>query len=206
MNQEQPIRVVVKQKGGPGCFKIGLGVGCVAPAAFCVGLVVIAVIVMALVQAGEKSATEEAVKRNNGFGSFEKPISVQQWAVFEKGTVRATRLIRQADQMVEEFNTFNPNPPAGADYALVWFELQCNVERCDPDLLDLRLMDSQEKAWGEPWVLVLDSDFDKAALRGATTAGWQGFQFPVGETVRTIKIEWGSETLHVEPPAAQTAP
>jgi hypothetical protein len=99
---------------------------------------------------------------------------------------------------------FNPDPPEGADYVLVWFELECHAKKCNPGLLDLRLMDTQEKAWKEPWVLVLDPDFETDAVRGATTSGWQGFQFPINETIQTIKIEWGNETLHVQPPAVET--
>ncbi len=205
MSQAEPQKIEVKQKGGPGCLKIGLGVGCIAPAAFCAGLIIIAVIIAALVQAGKKSVTEEAIKRNGGLGSSEKPIAAQDWAEFKEGRVRATRLIRNADQMIEGFNSFNPDPPVGADYVLVWFELECHADKCNPGLLDLRLMDSQKKAWGEPWVLVLDPDFETDALRGATTSGWQGFQFPINETIQTIKIEWTNETLYIQPPPAEAA-
>ena len=198
-------RKAAKQKnGGPGCFKISLGVGCIAPAAFCSGLIVIAVIIAFLVQAGKESATEDAIKRNNDFGSFEKPIVAMEWAQFEKGNVRATRIIRPADEMIESFNMFNDESPTGADYVLVWFELECQSDKCNPRLLDLRLMDAQEKAWGEPWVLVLENDLDsEEALRDASISGWQGFEFPTGEKIQTIKIEWGSETLHVVPPDAE---
>ena len=203
-----PVQVNVtppaEKKGrGPGCFKIGLGVGCVAPAAFCGAVIVVIIIVAALIQANKESATEDAIKRNGGLGSFEKPIAVEGWAVFDKGKVRAMRLVRPATDMVEEFNMFNPDPPLGADYVLVWFDLECQIDKCNPGALSLHLTDGQKKDWGEPWLLVLDSDFETDAVRGATTSGWQGFQFPTGEPIQTIKIEWGAETLQVQPPTAE---
>jgi len=201
MSHEQP-QVVVKQKGGPGCLKLSLSFGCGGPLFFCAGIVGIVIVLAVLVQAGKESATEKAIERNNGYGSFEKPISEQRWADFENGNVRVTRIIRPADAMIEDFNQFNDDAPAGAEYVLAWFELKCEADECRPRALDLRLMDKNEKAWGEPWILVLDDDFDSnKALRGATIAGWQGFAFPKNEEVQTIKIEWNNETLHIKPPA-----
>jgi hypothetical protein len=190
------------EKKGPGCLKIGLGVGCVAPIAFCIGVIVIIMIVVALVQQGKKTATEDAIKHNNDRGAFETPID--GWADFEKGNIRATSLIRPADDMIEFFNQFNDESPTGADYVLVWFEMECESDKCNPGLLDLRLMDAEEKEWGEPWLLLLEDDFDsEEALRGNTIGGWQGFEFPTGETIQTIKVEWSAETLHLAVPQAE---
>lgn len=191
-----------KKGGGPGCLKIGLGVGCVAPVVFIIGVIVVIVVIVALVQQGQQSATEEAIDRNGGYGTVEKPIPVGTWAKFERGQIRATRLVRPADAMVEKFNSFNDEAPSGAEYVLVWFELKCGEEKCTPSIdLDLRLEDENGKAWKEPWVLVLDDDFDnQEALEGASIEGWQGFEFPVDEAIVAIKVKWGNETLYLAAP------
>ncbi len=192
-----------KERRGPGCLGIGLSIGCVAPAAFCVGLIIIAAVVAAVIQSNKENATEKAVERNGGLGTFEAPIPAGTWADFKNGDVRATRIVRPANTMVEEFNQFNADAPQGADYVLVWFELTCQIDMCHPSTLDIRLMDAAGGDWGEPWVLVLDDDFDhNDAVRNGTIQGWQAFEFPTGEPISTIKIEWGSETLHLAPPTA----
>jgi hypothetical protein len=190
--------------GGPGVLKIGLGVGCVGPLALCIGLIVIVVIVAALIQAGEEAATEEAVERNNGRGTLDEPIAAGNWMDFEDGDVRVTRIVRPANEEVEEMNFLNDDPTSGTEYVLVWFEMKCGEDKCNPPIdTDLHLMDSDGTAWKEPLFIALDDDLDhEEAIRGGTMAGWQAFEFPTREPIRTIRVKWGSETLHVEPPAA----
>lgn len=191
-----------KESRGPGCLKIGLGVGCIAPIVFCIGVVIIIAIIVTLVQQGEKAATEEAIERNGGFGSFEKPIAAQEWADFETVDLRAMRIERPADAMVEEFNPFNDDSPEGADYVLVWFELRCEQDKCStPISLDLQLMEDEDTKWGESLFTVVDNDLDAdEALDGSMISGWQLFEFPTGKEIKTIRAKWGSETLHLTVP------
>ena len=194
-----------REKSGPGCLKLGFSVGCIAPALFCVGLIVLVVVIVALVQQGEEKATKDAVDRNEGRGTLEEPIATGEWMIFEEGKVRATRLVRPANSVVEEMNMFNDDPPQGTEYVLVWFEIACEKDECHPSIdTDLHLIDTEDEDWEEPLFLVLEDDLDDArAIKGAQIAGWQAFEFPEQRAIQTIRVKWGSEILHTIPPTAQ---
>lgn len=190
-----------KKSGGAGCLKLSLAGGCGVPAAFCLGLIVIAIIIAVLVQQGKKASTKEAIQRNNDLGTFTDPIPSGRAALFKDGTLKVVDVLRPANQRVKSDNMFNDDPAAGAEYVLVKFEIVCKASRCNPGLMSFHLMDANEKEWGEPLLLVLSDDFDsQEAITGGTAQGWQGFQFPIGEPIKTVKVEWSNETLQLALP------
>lgn len=193
-----------KRSGGPGCLKIGLGVGCVAPIAALVGVVVIVAIVVSMISAGEEASTKDAVSANDGRGTLDNPISPRQPMVFDAGEVRATRLVRPADAMIEDFNMYNDAPAAGTEYALVWYEVECGEEECDAALdLSFALVDSDGKEWGEELFLVLSNDLDdEEAIRGGVMSGWQVFEIAKGKSIEALKVKFGTATLYAAPPSA----
>lgn len=199
-------QIVVKQKG-PGCLKYALSFGCGVPMAFCGGLILVALVIAYLVNQGEEAATKDAIERNNGRGIIEQPIASGEWAKFEDGQLRSTRLIRPADEMIEDFNTFNDESPEGADYVLVWFEVKCEADRCQPSVdLKLRLVDDAGKEWSEPLFIVLREDLDsQEAVRNGSMAGWQVFEFPSGEDIQSIWMKWDTETLYQIPPTPESS-
>lgn len=191
-----------RERRGPSCLGIGLGVGCVAPAAFCIGVTIIAVIIFALVQEGEKAATDEAIEANDGRGSLEEPITAGEWMKFDDGQVRATRMIRPADDMVEDFNMFNDESAEGAEFALVWYEVKCEKESCTAFNINFHLVDVDGKQWDEESFMVLDEDLDgQEAIEGGMMSGWQVFEIAQDKAVQALKIKFGAATLYVEPPA-----
>lgn len=193
-----------KERSGPGCLSIGLGIGCVAPIAFVIGVIAIIVIVLALVAQGQETATEEAVAANNDRGTLDKPIAAGDWMTFDDGKVRATRLVRPADAQIEEMNRFNDAPSEGAEYVLVWFELTCLQPECSASWnISLWLVDTDGKEWNEATFMVLDDDFDgQNAVEGGTIAGWQVFEIAKGKPIKALKVQFESVPLYVEPPAA----
>ncbi|MBN1201453.1 MAG: hypothetical protein JXJ20_06320 [Anaerolineae bacterium] len=202
----QTHHVVLEQKG-PGCLKwlFGgiFGLGCGVPIAFCGGIILLIIIVAALIQQGEKAATNEAIDRNDGRGTLEEPIRAGEWAIFEDGEVQSTRMIQPADDVIKEFNRYNSDSSEGAEYVLIWFKIKCNKDRCYPPLdLDLHLVDSDGTKWKEPLFITLDDDLDrKDGVKGSTLEGWQAFEFPTSETIEGISIKWGGETLYQEVPS-----
>lgn len=190
-----------------GCFRI-LGLSCGVPFLGCLGIIaaVIAVVVVLalLASAGQEAATDEAVAANAGRGLVNNPLPAGEWMAFKGGRVRAARMIRPANAEVERMNMFNDEAPAGADYVLIWFEVECLQAKCNPTVdLSLHLIDDAGKAWGEPFLLVLTENLDSAeALRGRTIAGWQGFEYPEDEPITAVRARWGAETLHTEAPTA----
>ncbi len=186
---------ILKIFAGLGLFGMA-AVGCLV-IVLCGGCIAIAL----LAGAGEEAATKDAIASNGGFGSEDKPIPLQTWAKFDDGDVRATQINENADQAVQRMNTFNSTPPAGSRYILVYFEVNCKKKTCNESELDLRLMDDKGEAWGEPFSTVLDPDLG-SAVEGAIMEGWQAFFFPSDREIKTIKVEWLSETLYLTPPIA----
>ncbi len=164
-------------------------------------LLICVVIVMAF--ANRDEASDKAVKRSGGKGTLDNPIPVNEWAVYKDGKVRATRIIRPATQQIKDWNQFNDDPPVGADYVLVWFEVECQKEKCNPAIdLDIYLMQSKDKKWKEPWFVVMEDDLDSAeALKGSTMQGWQVFEFPSGQSIQAIQVRFGGETLYLAMPS-----
>lgn len=189
-----------RRSSGPGCLKISLGIGCIAPAAFCCGLIVIALIIAVVIRAGREQATQEAIERNGGRGAFESPIAASAWMAFKDGQVRATRVIRPAAVSADPFRFGNAAPAAGAEYAVVWFELSCTADKCDPGSIKLRLTGTDGTEWDEKARALVDNFDSNDAVKGGTTSGWQCFEVPTGTALRTIRVEWGAETLHVGVP------
>lgn len=184
-----------------------LGLSCGVPFLGCLGIiaaVIVVVIALALMAgAGQNAATDQAIVANAGRGLVDNPIPAGDWLTFKGGRVRATRMIRPANAEVERMNMFNDDAPVGADYILIWFELECQQAKCNPAAdLSLHLIDPTGKAWGEPFFLVLTENLDGAeALRGRTIAGWQGFEYPEDEPIGAVRVRWGAETLHTGAPA-----
>lgn len=189
-----------------GFFRI-LGLSCGVPFLGCLGLiaagVVVVIVIAVLASAGQEAATDEAVAQNEGKGAIDNPISAGDWMAFKGGRVRAVRMMRPADDEVERMNMFNDEAAVGADYVLIWFEVECQQAKCNPNVdLDIRLIDETGKAWPEPFMLVLTDNLDSAeALTGSKIEGWQGFEFPSGKPIEAIRVEWGAATLHSEAPA-----
>lgn len=192
---------------GFGCFRI-LGLSCGVPFLGCLGMIaaviVVIVVIAVLASAGQEAATDEAVAANAGHGLVNNPIPASEWMAFKGGRVRAARMIRPANAEVERMNMFNDDAPVGADYVLIWFEVECQQANCNPAVdLSLHLIDRTGKAWGEPLFLALKDDLDgEEALRGRAIAGWQGFEYPEDEPITAVRVRWGAETLHVEAPAS----
>lgn len=198
-------RIVVQQKG-PGCLRL-LGLSLTLPVVGCIGLAICAVVlcggVLVLIGAGEKAATEQAVQRNGGLGTLDEPIPARTWARFKDGNVLAVRTVRPANAMIEGFSAFNRPAAAGADYVLVWFQFQCQKDKCIPWVdTDLYLVAPDGKSWDEIAFLDLDDHLDtKEALKGAVIEGWQAFEFPSGSAVRAVRVKWGAETLYLQLPS-----
>lgn len=192
---------------GSGCFRI-LGLSCGVPFLGCLGMIaaviVVIVVVAVLASAGQEAATDDAVAANAGRGLVNDPIPTGAWMTFKGGRVRAARMIRPANAEVERMNMFNDDAPVGADYVLVWFEVECQQAKCNPAVdLSLHLIDDAGKGWGEPLFLALEDDLDGAeALRGSSIAGWQGFEYPEDEPITAVRVRWGAETLHTAAPTA----
>ena len=201
----QPINITVKEKRkAPGCLGISLGVGCGAPLFFCIGLIVIVILIAAVLQSQKEDATKKAVDVNVGQGTLENPIDAGARVQFTNAAVTVERMVRPATAMVEGFNAYNEDPAVGAEYVLLWVNLICQKDHCQPQLdFKIRLVDTAGKEWGEPFVVILDSNLDgQEALRGATLSGWQAFEYPIGEPIQVIWMNWGDETLYVRPPVA----
>ena len=98
---------------------------------------------------------------------------------------------------------FNSDPAVGAEYVLVWFQVDCAKQKCSPMTdLDLRLIDSTQQIWGEKWFQVLDPDLDQMeGLEGSVLEGWQVFEFPVGRSIVAIRVRWPQwgDSLYVNP-------
>lgn len=126
------------------------------------------------------------------YGSANYPAPAGSWLKFDSGQVRPVRHIRPADSTVANFNMFNSNPSIGAEYVLVWFEVYCEQQTCDPGAdLDIRLIDSTGQLWGEMLFEVLEPDLDMmSGLRGSTLAGWQLFEVPIGRSISRIQVKW----------------
>ncbi len=125
-------------------------------------------------------------------GTMNNPYPSGSWLQFEGGQVRTSQIVRPANSMVESFNMFNSPPAAGAEYVLVWFEVRCQQERCEPMAdLDIRLIDSNGQVWGESLFEVLEPDLDMMeGIRGSTLAGWQLFEVPIGKGLSLFQIKW----------------
>lgn len=126
------------------------------------------------------------------YGTANLPLPAGSWLKFDSGQVRATRYIRPANSVVADFNMFNSDPSVGADYVLVWFEVYCEQQTCDPGAdLDIRLIDSTGQLWGEMLFEVLEPDLDMmSGLQGSTLAGWQLFEVPIGRNISRIQVKW----------------
>lgn len=206
----QPIsqQVVVQKEKGGGCIKTAFGVfagmGAIGiVVAFCLVLVVcgIPTLILYSINANEEQATEDAIDRNAGFGSEEKPIPADRPMLFKNGEVRVTRINTDATRTVEQMNSFNSEPAAGSTFVLVYFEITCDKQNCYEMEFDFRLIDGKSDPWGESTFTVINDDLSGGAVRGGTLAGWQVFEFPQNLPLEAIKIEWDSETLYVLPPS-----
>lgn len=175
--------------------------GCIRNLAIISGILILAVIVLSALNNGQ----EEALKSNDGRGTLDNPISAGEWMQFDDGQVRVTRMIRPADAMVEGFNMFNDEPAAGAEYALVWFEIKCEQERCNATWnTNLRLVDEDGKQWKEPTLIVLDNDLDgQEAIEGGLMSGWQAFEVAKDKKVQAVYVEFEGVTLYTTPPAIE---
>lgn len=160
--------------------------------------------VIALVNEGEKAATKDAIDNNGGFGSEDKPITVETWAKFKDGEIRATQLNPDALDQVMEMNFLNDDPAAGSRYVLIYFEVACNKDTCNQYELDLRLVDDTGELWDEADFVVTDPPLDDA-VKGGTMAGWQVFELSRARSLKVIRLKWGSETLFILPPEAVPA-
>lgn len=191
-----------RERGGPGCLKIGLGVGCVAPVLFLIGVIVIVVVIASLVQAGQKKATEDAVSANAGRGTLDNPVEAGQWMIFDSGKVRVTKLVRPADATIKDMNMFNDEPAAGTEYTLVWYEVACGKDKCNARWdLDLALVDVDQKTWEEEPFIVLDSDLDgQDAIEGGIMSGWQAFQVAKDKDIQALKVKFDLVTLYAAVP------
>lgn len=163
----------------------------VVVAAMCVGLVF-------LIQAGEEAATNEAVDElNEGRGTQDEPIAAGTFMKFEEGQVRAVRMQRPASISVG-----GDDPPAGAEWVAVWFEVTCEKQECHERELDLQLVDTEENEWSEPLIVFVD-DFLDEAVEGATMEGWQVFEVSQTAELELLKVKWGSVTLYQEIPPTE---
>jgi SH3-like domain-containing protein len=137
-------------------------------------------------------------------GSQRSPYPANTWLDFPNGQVRATRIERPANATVDQFSIINDAPPVGAEYVLIWFEVKCEASLCEAFKdLDIRLIDSNGQAWPESWWLVLNPDLDSMeAVQGYMMEGWQVFEFPIGESIQSIQVQWPkrSASQYVEPP------
>lgn len=194
-----------RERRGPGCLGIGLGIGCVAPAAFCVGLIVIIAIIAAVIQSQQEKEEQDALAANEGRGTLEEPVPVGQWIKFDDGEVRVGRVVRPANAMVANFNMFNDDPAAGAEYVLVWFDVLCEQQDCHLFWdVSFDLVGSDGKTWDEASA-VLEPDLDSQdAIEGATVGGWQAFEVPVGATISAVRVDFESVALYAELPASET--
>jgi hypothetical protein len=188
-----PVVVVQQQKGGS-CLKRSV-IGCGA----LIALMIVCGIIYAIAQS---QATKEAVARNNGRGTLDKPIAATDWMEFENGDVRVTRIMRPASAEVERMNMFNDEPAEGAEFVLVWLEVKCNQSRCTPSVdLSLHLAAPDKHEWSEPLFIVLEDNLDAGeALRDSTVGGWQVFEYPTGQDIQALKVNWGAETLYTALP------
>lgn len=102
-------------------------------------------------------------------------------------TIVVGEVIRPADEMIKEANSFNSDPEAGDEYILVSVELRCNKgsdEECSYYSIEFNLVGSTGVT-REPEIFIagLDGMLESGELfGGARTDGWLVFQIGVDET------------------------
>ncbi|MCD4685779.1 MAG: hypothetical protein K8S97_07570 [Anaerolineae bacterium] len=190
------------ERRGPSCLGIGLGIGCVAPALFCGGVLVILLIIAVLINAGQDKAQKDALEANNGRGTLDEPIAAGTWMQFDDGEVRATQLIRPADATIEGFHSGNRDAADGAEYVLVWFDVRCNQAKCNEILhTGFRLVDTDGKEWDEEIIFVLSENLNgQEAIEGGMMAGWQVFEIAQGNAIQAVKVTFEGVSLYCDPP------
>jgi hypothetical protein len=156
-----------------------------------------------LIAWGADEATREAVEQNAGRGRQNNPIAAGEWIKFREGNVRATQIVRPATDFVnEQMGAVDVQPAVGADFLVIWFELECKKDFCDENELDIQLIDNQDSKWPEAVLPLFVSGFDDA-VEGSTTAGWQVFEFPKNREIELIEVKWGAAKLYVRPPTPE---
>jgi len=209
-----PQQIVYQVVATPEKKRRSRGCGCLNAVASLILLAVLIAVVIALTTNNEDGEPAGPVDKISGtqralvtptvqVGTLRNPYPAGTQVQFARGTILIDRMVRPATVMVEDFNQFNEDPAVGAEYVLLWVNLTCGEDRCQPQLdFKIRLVDTNGKEWGEPMLIILEPNLDgQEALRGAALAGWQAFEYPIGEPIQAIWMRWGNQTFYVQPPA-----
>lgn len=144
-----------------------------------------------LLQGVNAADTNKAIDElNDGRGSLDKPIAAGAWMVYDDGQVRATQLVRGATSRVEQMNAANPDPAAGAEYVLVWFEVLCQKDRCTRDELQFDLRDADGTEYDAVIFIDLDPYLKRDAVKGGTMTGWMAFEVPPNADLTVVSAKW----------------
>lgn len=199
--QTAPPQVVYVEKKSGGCLSVfkNLSYASCGIIVLCVAAIVVILVLLGL---AENTATNEAIERNSDYGSADRPIPPLTWGKFKDGDVRITAINLNADEEIRSMSLLNdPDTATGNRYVLVWIEVTCRKQKCNEIELDFDLIDTTNDDWDEKVLLIRNPDLEDA-VRGATMAGWQAFEFPIDAQIKTIKVKWDLETLHFAPPSS----
>lgn len=142
--------------------------------------------------AGDAKTNKTIDELNNGKGSIEEPIAAGAWMVYDDGQVRATQLVRGATSRVEQMNAANPDPAAGAEYVLVWFDVLCQKDRCTRDELQFDLRDADGTEYDAVIFIDLDPYLKRDAVKGGTMTGWMAFEVPPNAPLTVVSAKWNT--------------
>ncbi len=172
------------------------GIGCVV---VCVcGTCIVGVVLLA---GGERVANQQAIQDNGGYGSEDKPIPVGEYAQFKNGQVRLAETNYFAtDRVLNETLLGATSIAAGSRYILLRFDLLCEKQQCDQSELDIRVMADDGKLWSEELSLAKYNEDFPDAVEGATSTGWQVFEFPLSHNVKVVRVKWEGVTLYLDAP------